>query len=544
MTRSLSLACALVAASFSSGAAAQSTDLPASAPGAEWWRGEVCYEVFVRSFADSDGDGVGDLRGLMGKLDYINDGDPATAGDLGAGCIWLMPIAQSPSYHGYDVTNYYAIERDYGTEADFRELVREADRRGIRILFDLVLNHTSSEHPFFRDALLDPASPYRDWYVWAPEPREMPGWEAPTWHRNPHRDEYYFGLFWGGMPDLNLDHPEVRAFTEDVSRYWLEEMGVAGFRLDAVSHFFEEGGRWRHVPATYAWLRDYAAVLDRIDPSAFTVGEVFDDLDATLAYYPDQLDTFFMFELADAIIEAANSGSKERLVGVMERIQDRLPHGRWSTFIRNHDQNRTMTDLGGSFDRAKVAASLLLTLPGTPFVYYGEEIGMTASKSDGDPRLRTPMHWTLEPRVGFSPVRPWEPLRPDSFTANVEALEADPASLLNHYRHLIQIRKGHPPLATGDFVALETGEAAALAFLRRVRGQNALVLVNLGGTPLRGVALSSPRESVPAGRYTAAPLLGDVADRAALRVGSDGRIRGWAPVRTLRPYETRIFLLR
>jgi alpha-amylase len=208
----------------------------------------------------------------------------------------------------------------------------------------------------------------------------MPGWQAPTWHRNPHRDEYYYGLFWSGMPDLNLANPEVKAFAEDVSRYWLEEMGVGGFRLDAVSHFFEDGGEWRHVPGRTSGCGSTPAMVKGIDPTAFTVGEVFDDLDATLAYYPDQLDTYFMFELADAIVESANTASKERVVAVMNRIQDRLPQGRWSTFLRNHDQNRTMTDLGGSYDRARVAASLLLTLPGTPFVYYGEEIGMTGSK--------------------------------------------------------------------------------------------------------------------------------------------------------------------
>jgi len=384
----------------------------------------------------------------------------------------------------------------------------------------------------------------RDRYIWADAPREMPGWEAPTWHRNPHRDEYYYGLFWSGMPDLNLANPEVKAFAEDVSRYWLEEMGVAGFRLDAVSHFFEEGGRWRHVPATHDWLREYSAMVKRIDPTAFTVGEVFDDLDATLAYYPDQLDTYFMFELADAMVEAANTASKERVVTVMNRIQDRLPQGRWSTFVRNHDQNRTMTDLGGSYDRARVVASLLLTLPGTPFVYYGEELGMTGSKLDGDPRLRTPMHWERAPHVGFSEVRPWEPLRPDSFTANVEVMDDDPGSLLNHYRRLIHVRKASPALATGDFLALETRQPAALAYLRRVEGQTVVVLTNLGDAPLTGVEVASPAGAVPAGRYTAEPLLGDPAETPAVRVGNDGRIRGWAPVRALAPYETRIFLLR
>ena len=151
--------------------------------GPEWRRNAVCYEVFVRSFYDSDGDGIGDLRGLIEKLDYINDGNPDARRDLGATCIWLMPVSTSPSYHGYDVTNYYEVNRDYGTKDDFKKLVSEAHRRGIRILYDMVLNHSSSQHPFFRSALHVPDSPYRDWYIWSPTERKMPGWEAPTWHR-------------------------------------------------------------------------------------------------------------------------------------------------------------------------------------------------------------------------------------------------------------------------------------------------------------------------------------------------------------------------
>ena len=167
---------------------AQASSSPHSAT--EWGRGGVCYEIFVRSFYDSDGDGIGDMPGLTRKLDYINDGNPSTRRDLGANCIWLMPIAQSRSYHGYDVTNYYEVNRDYGTNAEFKRFVREAHKRGIRVLVDLVLNHTSSEHPWFQSALLDSASPYRNWYLWSPVEKHVKGWDAPVWHRSPYRDEY------------------------------------------------------------------------------------------------------------------------------------------------------------------------------------------------------------------------------------------------------------------------------------------------------------------------------------------------------------------
>lgn len=509
---------------------------------ADWWKGEVCYEVFVRSFYDSDGDGVGDLRGLIQKLDYINDGDPRSRTDLGAGCIWLMPVSQSPSYHGYDVTNYYAVERDYGTEDDFHELVTAAHRRGIRIIYDLVLNHTSSEHPFFRDAAMNPESPYRDWFIWRSEPRPMPGWQAPTWHRNSFDDQYYFGLFWAGMPDLNLANPEVQAETRRIARFWVEEMDVDGLRLDAVAHFFEQGGQWRHAPANHPWLQDYGAFVRALDPTVFTVGEVYDErLDSILPYYPDQLDSYFMFEAADAMIDAARTGSKEQLVPAVERMQAGIPDGRYSTLLRNHDQTRTMTELDGDYDRAAVAATLLLTLPGNPFVYYGEELGMTGAKSRGDRRLRTPMHWERQPAAGFTPGVPWEPLRPDSFTANVEVLEPDSGSLLNLYRQLIPLRTSTPALARGDFLNLDTGNPQVLAFLRRGQGQAAVVLVNLGETRVSGFTVSAPAGALEAGSYQ--PDAGWGGPLTSLTAADDGSFNGWAPVDAIEPFGVRIALL-
>jgi alpha-amylase len=504
-----------------------------AAPGADWRQGGVCYEVFVRSFYDSDGDGVGDLRGLIEKLDYINDGDPSTQRDLGASCIWLMPISPSPSYHGYDVTNYYDVNREYGTKEDFKRLIDEAHRRGIRILIDLVLNHSSSEHPYFKSALLDPASPYRDWYLWSPTERGHEGWSQPIWHRSPSRDEYYYGLFWSGMPDLNLAHPAVKEETERIARFWLQEMGVDGFRLDAVSHFFEEDGKWKHAAGTHPWLRDFSAYIRRIAPATYTVGEVWDSTGAILPYYPDQLEAYFIFDVADAVLDAVRSGSKQNLLAAVERAQRELPPGRWASFLRNHDQTRTLTELEGDVARARLAATLLLTLPGLPFVYYGEEIGMTGSKPD--PRLRTPMHWTRTPTAGFTTGTPWEPLQPDSFTANVEAQDADSLSLLNHYRRLIHLRAAQPALGPGEFMSLETGAEGALAYLRHTEGQTVLVVANLSSRRVSGPALSSTNAVLPPGRYTARPLGGG--RETALRVGNDGRIRGWAPLALLEPLD-------
>ena len=204
------------------------------APADAWWNDTVFYEVFVRSFQDSDGDGIGDLQGLIDRLDYLNDGDPATASDLGVTGIWLMPVAQSPSYHGYVTADYYTVEQDYGSNEGFQRLIDEAHRRGIKVLVDLVLNHTSIEHPWFIDSASGPDSDKRDWYIWRPsDDGSRAPWVGggPVWHKQ--GDAYYFGLFWEGMPDLNYRNPEVTAEMQNAARFWLEEMGVDGFRLDA-----------------------------------------------------------------------------------------------------------------------------------------------------------------------------------------------------------------------------------------------------------------------------------------------------------------------
>ncbi len=394
------------------------------------------------------------MSGLTTKLPYIEA--------LGARCIWLMPVAESPSYHGYDVSNYYRVDPEYGTNADFKRFIAAAHRRGIRVLVDLVLNHSSSDHPFFQEALRDSAAPHRAWFRWSATKPDVKGpWGQEVWHRSPVRDEYYYGVFWSGMPDWNYDTPAVRDEVKHIARFWLKEMGVDGFRLDAVPYLVEEGDVLANTPGTHAVLRDFAAYVRGIAPASFTVGEVWDSVGAMLPYYPDQLDAYFAFELSDALLTAARTGSAAGLFDGYLRLQRALPADRWAPFLRNHDQTRTLTALGGDIRRARLAATLLLTLPGLPFVYYGEEIGMTGDKPDE--RLRTPMQWSRAPAAGFSRGTPWEPLQPDSLTANVEAQTADTGSLLNLYRRLIHLRAANRALGTGELVPLVASDRAVAA---------------------------------------------------------------------------------
>ena len=507
---------------------------------ADWRHGAVCYEVFVRSFFDSNGDGVGDLRGLIEKLDYINDGSPGGTADLGARCIWLMPVAASPSYHGYDVTDYYRIDPAYGTNEDFRSLITEAHRRGIRVLVDLVLNHASSEHPWFKHALLHPDSPYRDWFRFAPRPGGRNEWGTEVWHRSPVRDEYYYGFFWMGMPDLNLRNPDVRDETKRIATFWLREMGVDGFRLDAIRHLMEEGDRTTNVSANHDFLREFAAHVRNIAPGAFTIGEVYDSIGAVLSYYPDQLDSHFAFEVADSIISAVRTGSARGVLSPVLRLQHELPAERWAPFLRNHDQTRTMTELGGDARRARLAAGILLTLPGLPFVYYGEEIGMSGDKPD--PRLRTPMHWTRTTAAGFTSGLPWEPLQNDSLSANVQTMQEDPSSLLNWYRTLIHLRGDNTALGRGELIPLESDNASVLAYLRTFGEQRVLVIANLGDSSVAQVRLSSADPALSRGSYALAPLIGGVAGNR-LRTGANGRIEGFVPLRELGPLQFHVFAL-
>jgi glycosidase len=502
----------LACASIASLAAQQTTGPP-------WTRGAVCYEVFVRSFYDSNGDGIGDLNGLIQKLDYIDK--------LGASCIWLMPVAASPSYHGYDVSDYYRVEPAYGTNDDFKRLVAKAHGHGIKVLVDMVLNHSSSEHPYFQAALHDTASPYRAWYRFAPSPLGKGPHGGDDWHRSPVRDEYYYGVFWSGMPDLNYLTPAVRDEAKKIATFWLRDMDVDGFRLDAVPYLVEEGSCLMGCPGTHAFLHAYAAHIDSVKPGAYTVGEAWGNIDQMMPYYPDQLTSYFGFELADSLLSAVRTGSAAGLLTGFLRLQDTLPAYRWSPFLSNHDGTRAMTALGGDIARAKLAATLLLTLPGVPFIYYGEEIGMTGDKPD--PRLRTPMQWSAHPGLGFTSGTAWESAQPDSLTTTVAAQDADAGSLLNLYRRLIHLRKKNAALATGRLVPLSATSPQVAAYLRRAGDHAVLVVANLGSAPTSRVAIGSDARVLAPGTYAPRNLLGGPGG-STLVVGRDGGVRGYVPL--------------
>lgn len=465
--------------------------LPAAAPASpSWARGAVFYEVFVRSFADSNGDGIGDLQGLISKLDYLNDGNPRTSQDLGVDALWLMPVFQSPSYHGYDVVDYETIEADYGTNADFERLLAEAHRRGIRIIVDFVMNHSSSQHPWFVDSASGPAAAHRDWYVWR---ADDPGWTQPwggtnrVWHQK--NGAYYYGVFWGGMPDLNFSTPAVRREMERLAAFWIQK-GVDGFRLDATRHLFANGpgDQQNDQPETFEYLGEFSATVRRASPRAVLVGENWTETPAIAKYY-GVLPMSFNFPLAAAIVEGVESGEASGIAAKISEVIDAYPPGANDVpFLTNHDMIRLATQLGSDPAKLESAAAVLLTLPGTPFLYYGEEVGLENGSTSGSDELkRTPMPWDASPGGGFTTGRPWYAFSPGRETANVASQTGDSASLLSHYRRLIRARKASAALRLGGLDKLrllspENRSAQLLAFVREQGKERVLVVHNLGTT--------------------------------------------------------------
>ncbi len=459
-----------------------------------WADGAVFYEVFVRSFADSDGNGVGDFKGLTARLDYLNDGNPATFDDLGVDALWLMPVFASPSYHGYDTVDYETVNPDYGSNSDFERFLAAAHRRGIRVILDLVINHTGKDHPWFVDSASSPSSPKRDWYVWRPDD---PGWkqpwgDGPTWH--PMNGAYYYGIFWSGMPDLNLENPEVRAEVVRVARLWLDR-GVDGFRLDAARHIVAEGpGELQNdTGRTHAFWREFSAAIRSSHPDALLVGENWTTSANIASYYGDtarvrggdELPMSFNFPLASAVLDAVKSGSAQPVLDAFAIMKMEYPAGVMdAAFLANHDMVRVASILDNDQRKLRTAASILLTLPGTPFLYYGEELGMqNGPRTKGDPAKRTPMPWIGGPAGGFTTGTPWYELSPGWETSNVAVESADPASLLNHYRALIRLRRCSAALRLGALETL-TVPAGALAYVRELGPARVLVVHNLGASAL------------------------------------------------------------
>ncbi|MBN2146031.1 MAG: alpha-glucosidase C-terminal domain-containing protein [Anaerolineales bacterium] len=450
--------------------------LPQGTDGFAWWNDTVFYQIFVRSFYDSNGDGIGDFNGIVEKLDYLNDGDPKTSTDLGVTGLWLMPINPSPSYHGYDVVDYYGVNEDYGMMDDFKRLLEEAHKHGIRIIIDLVLNHTSSEHPWFIEARDNPEGERYDWYVWA---EEDPGWIGPwgqeVWY--PTIAGYYYAIFWSKMPDLNYTNPAVTAEMQEIARFWLEDVGVDGFRLDAARHLVEEDRNQENTDATHTWWENFRLHYKEIDPHTITVGEIWTSNYAVKAYVEgDELDLAFNFDLASSILKHVNSRNARGVRDALKITVGLFEPGMYATFLTNHDQERVMSQFREDWQKARLAATVLLTIPGVPYIYYGEEIGMIGKKPDE--KIRTPMQWSAEEYAGFSSHTPWMAIYSDYTEKNVAAQSQDPASLLSLYRDLIHLRNDHAALRVGDYIQLDTANADVLAFLRVTEEEIILVAIN------------------------------------------------------------------
>lgn len=507
-----------------------------------WWNDRIFYEVFVRSFYDSADDGNGDLQGLITQLDYLNDGDPITTDDLGVTGLWLMPVAQSPSYHGYDVIDYRTIEFDYGTNQNFKELIVEAHERDMVVIVDLVLNHTSSRHQWFSDSVRG-EEPYDDWYIWADEPGEpsRQPWIGGdnTWHFREGR--YYYGLFWSEMPDLNYRNEEVTAEMYAVTEFWLTEMDVDGFRLDAIRHLFETDGQASNAPETFAWLEDYQAFVKSIKPDALLIGEIYDTTRRVTPYVPEKVDIAFEFDLAAEILRAANTGNASRLGSRFSNIYQQYPTAQMATFLTNHDQNRVMSQLDGNIGAARSAASVLLTLPGVPFIYYGEEIGMMGQKPDE--RIRTPMQWdAFIETAGFTDGVPWEPVQDDYLDVNVALQFDDPTSLLSHYRNLIHLRNESNALRRGDIQFIESSNDNALTFLRSDGDEHMLVIINMSENPLTDLMLNVESTSL-SGTVEAILRIGLYDDLIAPEINTQGGFSDYQPLNIIAPYETIVIQL-
>lgn len=468
----------------------------------KWWNDAVFYEVFVRSFYDANGDGIGDFKGLTQKLDYLNDGNPDTHDDLGITGIWLMPMMKSPSYHGYDVADYYATEPDFGSMQDFEEFLAAAHARGIKVIIDLVMNHSSSQHPWFTQSA-NHQNGYRDWYIWSDNnPGNTGPWGQTVWH--PRNGDYYYGLFWDGMPDLNYTHPPVKAEMFDVVKFWLGK-GVDGYRLDAIKYLIEDGSLLENTSQTYALLEEFNQVYKAENLDAFTVGEVWSGTQSIVPYVQNKrLDVCFEFGLAGAILDAVNNGNPASIENQLETVQNSYPMLQYATFLTNHDIDRVFSTLGANAEKMKLAASIYLTLPGIPFLYYGEEIGLMGT---GDHlNIRRPMHWTDGKNAGFSNATPWQTIGGNFLTNNVKDMDEDPNSILRHYKKLIRIRNEQEALRKGQTLPVEHDQDKVLSFARVYQDKAVLVVCNTG-TVAVSPTLSLSVSALPPGEYYITGLL-------------------------------------
>lgn len=507
-----------------------------------WWNDAVFYQIFVRSFQDNprgpkSGDGIGDFQGLITRLDYLNDGDPKTDTDLGINAIWLMPVMQSPSYHGYDVIDYKTIEQDYGTNADFQKFVAEAHKRGIKVILDLVLNHTSDKHPWFTEAS-KPKGEQREWYIWQDKDPGYKGpWNQNVWHKR--GGGLYYGIFSDRMPDLNYANPLVTREMLDITKWGLTDLKVDGYRLDAIRHLFEDGQLQESAPQTFDWLKQYFAATKEANKDAFNIGEVWASSEQASIYVGGMMDAVFEFDLATAMVTAARDGVAKPMIDAQAKVLALYPPNQYGRFLTNHDQARVMTQLRDDEASGQVAAMMLLTGPGIPFIYYGEELGMTGGKPDEN--IRTPMQWENSRDAGFTSGKPWRGVQPDIARKNLATQRKDAESMFNLYRKLIALRSQSEALRAGYYLPVESGNPGVYAFVRYVgttdpRGRGAteakLVVINLTAQPVSEYALrSGMRLGDPA--VSTEVLRGVKITEAAW--SDAGTFQNWKPLAELEP---------
>ncbi|PKO07003.1 MAG: alpha-amylase [Chloroflexi bacterium HGW-Chloroflexi-3] len=505
-----------------------------------WWNDVVFYEIFVRSFSDSDGDGIGDFQGLKSKLDYLNDGDPNTKSDLGITGIWLMPIFPSTSYHGYDVIDYRDVNPEYGTMDDFIKFLEEAHNRNIKVIIDFVINHTSIEHPWFTEARADTESLYREWYIWSEDKPSYKGpWGQNIWHFN-YDNTYYYGVFWSGMPDLNFRNNQVTEEVFDITDFWLKEVGVDGFRIDGALHLIEDGEVQKNTDATHEWFRAFNEHYKAINPQAMTVGEVWDSNFLAVRYVKDkEFDLVFDFEQADSILLGVMGSDGQRVLNALEFNYNLYPDFQKANFLTNHDMNRVMHVFQGNENKAKAAAVILLTSPGVPFIYYGEEVGMLGAKPDEN--IRLPMQWSTDLNAGFSTGTPWRGVNDNYLDWNMETLKQTSESLTNLYRTLIQSRNETIALRVGEYKTLKTNERNVIAYARVLDEEIIIIIINLENNE-KNVVLDIPVGFIRAGEHEVISLL-DSKEMASIKV-IDEIPTTYTPKEIFKPWEYLILKIK
>ena len=490
----------------------------------QWYKRAVFYEVLVRGFADSNGDGTGDLKGLVSKLDYLSW--------LGIDCIWLLPIFQSPLRDGgYDISDYFTILPEFGDLGDFVQLVEEAHKRGMRVIADLVMNHTSDQHPWFQASRSDPTGPYGDYYVWSDTDTQyrdariiFVDTEKSNWTFDPVRGEYYWHRFFGHQPDLNFENPAVQDAMLGTLRFWLE-LGIDGFRLDAVPYLFEEEGtNCENLPRTHEYLKRMRKEIDGDYPDRVLLAEANQWPADVVEYFgaSDECHMAFHFPLMPRIFMSVRREQRYPISEILSQTPP-IPDGcQWGIFLRNHDEltlemvtdeerdymyteyaqdprmkanigirRRLAPLLENSRDQMELFTALLLSLPGSPVMYYGDEIGMGDNIWLGDrDGVRTPMQWTPDRNAGFStcdPGRLYLPVIMDPIYGyqglNVEAQMRTSTSLLHWTRRMIETRKRHPTFGAGNFTELGASNPSILAFVREFGDDRVLCVNNLSRFP-------------------------------------------------------------